>query len=150
VKVAFLSVRLEQILLLVAPFLVFIVLFKKKFHPKEGVQEERAEPLQVATERSQKKLMEALGLPESAVPPDSLSKKEFPPSEKLSLVSQRLLSQKSGGRTDSFPLFVKEKTASQVRQRSSSFQIFDRALLQHAVVAREVLGPPKALVEIVG
>jgi hypothetical protein len=145
VKVAFLSVGLEQIFLLVAPFLAFMVLLKKRLQPKEGVQEERVD----ATERSQKKLMEALGLPESAVPPDPLSKKEFPPSEKLSPVSQRLLSQKSGGRMDPFSPFVEEKVTSQVRQRSSSFQIFDRALLQRAVVAREVLGPPKALVGIV-
>lgn len=89
--------------------------------------------------------MEALGLPESMVPPGPLSKKAFPPSEKLSPVSPRLLSQKSEGRID-FSTFAEKKVTSQVRQRSLSFQIFDRALLQHAIVAREVLGPPRALV----
>ncbi|ALJ56851.1 hypothetical protein AMD24_00686 [Candidatus Xiphinematobacter sp. Idaho Grape] len=141
----FLPIGLEQILLLVAPLLIFIVLFKKRFQPGESVREERAKPPQVTAERSQKKLMEALGLPESMVPPGPLSKKAFPPSEKLSPVSPRLLSQKSEGRID-FSTFAEKKVTSQVRQRSLSFQIFDRALLQHAIVAREVLGPPRALV----
>jgi len=94
-----------------------------------------------------------LGLPESMVPPGPLSKKAFPPSEKLSPVSPRLLSQKSEGRIDFSTFaekhpstFAEKKVTSQVRQRSLSFQIFDRALLQHAIVAREVLGPPRALV----
>jgi hypothetical protein len=149
VKIVLLPVELGQILLLVVPFLVFMVLLKSRFQFVGNAQEKMAGPPQIATEGSRKKLMEALGLPESVAPPDPLSKKELPLPERLPLVPQQLpLSKKSGGHTGPVPSLVEEKIASQARRRPpTSFQMFDQASLRHAIVAREVLGPPKALVE---
>jgi len=144
VRAALLSVDLKQILLLVTPFLIIVMLFRKRSQPSD-IREKTVEPSQITTDRSRKKLMEALGLPDSVMPPGPLSKKRVPPSEKLPLASQQLLSKKSEGCMDSVSSPIEEKAASQVGQQPSPFQAFDPASLRHAIVAREVLNPPKAL-----
>lgn len=147
-KTVFLPVELWQILLPAVLFFIMMLL-RGKFQFGGDVLEKMAGPPRTPTEVSRKELMEALGLPESVVPPDPLSKKELPLPERLS--SAPPPSKKSWQPIGATPSLVEEKTAWQTRQQpSSSFQVLDQASLRHAIVAREVLGPPKTFAALLG